>query len=81
MHICIQHEHSPGVVFTYQYVYIDSINVITVDMLTGKDDEDLRPAVLHESYKPVLGAAAWTALTSAELAAYVQALQGRAEQI
>ena len=78
MHTGIQHEHSAGEVFTHQYVYIDSITPIDTTLFTGKDDEEMCDSRLHEAYRSVLGAVAWTVLTRAELAVYVQALQRRA---
>ena len=78
LHAGIQHEHSAGQVFTHQYVYIDSITPIEPSLLTGKGDEALCDSKMHEAYRSVLGAVAWTVLTRAELAVYVQALQRRA---
>ena len=78
MQIVIQHEHSAGQVFTHQCVYIDSITPIDSSLFTGKDDQALCGSQLHETYRSVLGAVAWTALTRAELDVYEQALQRRA---
>ena len=78
LHIGIQHEHSPGVVFTRQYVYVDSIQPIRSELHQGKDDEALCDGPCRGAYRSVLGVVAWTALTRAELAVYVQALQRRA---
>ena len=78
LHTGIQHEHSPGEVFTHQYVYIESITPIDAALLVGKDEDTLCGNVLHDAYRSVLGAVAWTVLTRAELAVYVQALQRRA---
>ena len=64
--------------FTHQCVYIDSIAPIDTSRLTGQDDEALCGSKLHEAYRSVLSAVAWTVLTRAELAVYVQALQRRA---
>lgn len=47
-------------------------------MLIGEDEAAPCDTVLHAVYRFVLGAIAWTVLTRAELAAYVQALQMRA---
>ena len=78
LHTGIQHEHSPGVVFTHQYVYVDSVKPISSDLYIGKEDEALCDAACHEAYRFVLGAVAWTVLTRTKLAIYVQALQRRA---
>ena len=75
LHTGIQHEQSPGVVFTHQYVYIDSITPILPELLHGKDDEEECNQVVHDAYRSVLGAVAWTVLTRPDLAIYVQALQ------
>ena len=69
---------SPGVVFTHQYVYIDSITPINPDLLHGLDDEVECNTTLHEAYRSVLGAVAWIVLTRAELAVYVQNFQRKA---
>ena len=47
-------------------------------MLIGKEDETLCDTILREVYRSVLGTVAWTVLTRAELAVFVQALQRRA---
>ena len=78
LHTGIQHEHSPGVVLTHQYVYVDGITPIEHSMFTGKVEEALRDTVSHGAYRSVLGVVAWIVLTRAGLAAYVQALQRRA---
>ena len=67
LHIGIQHGFSLGVVFTHQYVYVDSIKLISSDLHIGKEDEALCDAAFHEAYRSVLGAVAWTVLTRAEL--------------
>ena len=77
-HTGIQHEHSPGAVLTHQHVCIDGITPVDSGLLTGKDEDAVRDVALHEAYKPVPGAVAWIALTRAELAVHVQALQRRA---
>lgn len=76
--IGVQHEHSPGVVFTHRCVYVDSIQRVKSDLYAEKDDESLCGVVCHEAYGSVLGAVAWAVLTGAELAVYVQASQRRA---
>ena len=73
----IQHDPS-GVVFTHQYVYVGSLAPIESTMLIGKDEEARCDEMLHEVYRLVIGVVAWAALTRAELAVYVQALQRRA---
>ena len=78
LHIGIQHEHSRGCVFTHQYVYVGSISPIKSEIVGGKDDDALCDGPCREAYRSVLGAVAWTVLTKAELAVYVQALQRRA---
>lgn len=78
LHTGIQHESAPGSIFTHQYVYIDSIEPIDVHSFQGKDEDSLCDIAMHDAYRSVLGAVAWTVLTRAELAAYVQALQRRA---
>ena len=78
MHIVIQHEHSPGGVFIHPLTYIDGIVLIIITLLIGKDDETLCEQDLHDMYRSVLGAVAWTVLTRADLAVYIQALQRKA---
>lgn len=78
IHTGTQHEHTAGVVFTHSCAYINSITPIDSSVLTGKDEEVNCCTVLHEVYRSVLGVVAWTVLTRAELAAYVQAFQRRA---
>lgn len=78
LHTGIQHEHSFGVVFTHQYVYVGSITQIQPSMLYNKDEGELCDTALHEAYRSVPGALAWAVLTRAELSVYVQVLQRRA---
>ena len=78
LHIGIQHESAPGSAFIHQCVYIGSIKPIDADSFTGKDEYSLCDIAMHDAYRSVLGAVAWTVLTRAELAVYVQALQRRA---
>ena len=77
-HIGIQFGHSPGVLFTHQYVYVDSIQPLTPELYSGKGDEALCDGPCHEAYRSVPGAVAWTVLTRAGLAVYVQVFQRRA---
>ena len=51
---------------------------IQLSLLIGKDEEAQCDVIFHEAYISVLGVVAWTVLTRAELAVYVQALQRRA---
>ena len=74
LHIGIQHESAPGNIFIHQYVFIDSITPIDANTLSGKDEDALCEFAVHDAYRSVLGAVAWTVLTRAELAVYVQAL-------
>ena len=78
MHIGTQHEHTSGVVFTHQYVYIESIAPMASHLVIGQDEEAECSAQLHEAYRSVLGAVAWTVPSRVDLTAYVQALQRRA---
>ena len=78
LHTGIQHESAPGLVVIHQYVYIHSIKPIDVHSLQGKGEESSCDTAMHDAYRSVLGAVAWTVLTRAELAVYVQALQRRA---
>lgn len=55
LHTDIQHKHSPGEVFTHQYVYVDSIQPIKSDLCQGKDDEALCDGPCHEAYRSILG--------------------------
>ena len=63
------------------YIYIASITQTNAGLLAGKDDEVVCCSVLHEAYRCVIGVVAWTVLTRAELAVYVQALQRRAHAL
>ena len=65
-------------VFIHQYVYVDSIQPIKSELHSGKGDESLVDSARREACRSVPGAVAWTVLTRAELAFYVQALQRRA---
>ena len=78
LHICIQHEHSSGSVFTHQYVYVDSIQPIKSQLHSGKGAESVVDGPCHEACRSVFGAVFWTVLTRAGLAVYVHALQRRA---
>ena len=78
LRIGIHREHSPCVVFTHQYVYVDSIQPMKLDLYSGKDDEALCGKACREAYRSILGVVAWTVLTRVELAVYVQGLQRRA---
>ena len=53
---------------------------VTSEALLRQDDEALCDDDLHNAYRSVLGAVAWTVLTLAILAVYIQALQRRAHQ-
>ena len=74
LHTGMQHQHSPGVVFTHRCVYVGSITPMLSSSLIGKENEAPSATILHEVYRSVLGAVAWPVLTRAELAVYVQAL-------
>ena len=82
-HTSVQHECSRGSVFIRQCVYRSSVTSIGVGLLAGPDEDAECVETLHGTYRPVLGAVAWIALTRAELAVYVQALhrRGRASRI
>ena len=78
LHTGMQREHSSGAVCTRQCVHIDSITPIYGHLLVGKEEEEAECCVeLRGAYRSVLGVA-WTALTRADLAVYIQALQRRA---
>ena len=47
LHTCVQYDHSPGVVFTHRYVYVDSITPIQPSMLHNKDEVELCDTALH----------------------------------
>ena len=49
LNTCVQHERGAGVVFTHQCVYVDSISVIEIELLIGKDDGGKCIAELHDS--------------------------------
>lgn len=51
LHTGIQHEHSPGEVYTHQYVYIDIVAPIEVSLLIGGDEEALCTQSLHDVYR------------------------------
>ena len=78
LHTGVQRESSSGVVFTHQYVYIDSITPTDNNIFIGKDEGAVCDTFLHEAYRSVLGAVAWIVLTRTELAVYVQAFRRRA---
>ena len=75
LHTGVQHEHSLGAVFPHDHVYIESIVPVDNNLLTGNEDEAECCATFREAYRSVLGAVAWTVLSRAELAVYVQALR------
>ena len=75
LHTGIQHEHSSGAVYAHQYVYIDSMLAIDCNLFIGQAEEAECGVEFHEVYRSVLGAVAWIALTRADLAVYIQALQ------
>ena len=77
LHICIQHEHSPGVLLAHQYVHVGAEAPIGSSMFIGLEDAFCN-IILYEVYRSALGAVIWTVLTSAELAVYVQSLQRHA---
>ena len=70
LHIGIQHEHSPAVVFTHQCVYVGSVQPVKPELHQAKDDEALCDGPCHEAYRSVLGAVAWAVLTRVDLAVY-----------
>lgn len=78
LHTGMQHEHSPGFVFTHQYFHVDSGTPINSQMFADQEGDALCDEMLHGAYRPVPGVVARIVLTRAELAAYVQALQRRA---
>ena len=61
---------------THQHKYADSL--VANDLSRVKcAEEDLVPEELHAKFSSLLGVVAWTVLTRADLAVYVQALQRR----
>lgn len=71
----IQHEHSPGCVFTHQHVCVDSIKPMYPTLHKSTDGEAVVVCLCHESCRFVLGTMAWPVFTTTELAVYVQAFQ------
>lgn len=77
-HTGIQHEHERGVVYTHQLPYIESIKPIDKKLFEGKpEDEMVTCEKLHEAFRSCLGSIAWTGLSRADVAVYIQALQRR----
>ena len=76
-HRGVEHEAKPGEVYCHQNTYIAQIGMLVLSSLSDLDDEALVDAPTHEQFSSLLGQVAWTVLTRADLAVYIQALQRR----
>ena len=77
MHTGIQHEQLENGIFCHQFKYIEELHPIDLSGTRGQDDEQEVGEGLHSEFSSLLGGVAWTVLTRAEIAIYVQALQRR----
>ena len=78
LHTGIQHIHSPGRIECHQNEYVDSLRPMSISHLRGSDESSAVDQTTHKSYMQLLGGGAWTVLTRADAAIYIQALQRRA---
>ena len=77
MHVGIQHDHKSGEVYCHQNAYIEALRPLKLATLKGKPDDEQVDALFIEAFQRLLGGAAWTVLTRADVAVYIQALQRR----
>ena len=77
IHTGIEHERKPGGILCRKW-NDDSLKPLDLSLYKGKtEDETLVDEALKESFSSLLGGVAWTALSGAESAVYIQALQRR----
>ena len=77
-HTGIWHEHRPGEVICHQREYVAALRAMNLTSLKGKEDHASVSEETHREFQTLLGGAAWTVLTRADAAVYIQALQRRA---
>ena len=78
MHTGVRHEQIEGGIFCHQFAYVEQLHPLAVGHLKGHIETELVDDVLRSQFHSLLGGVAWTVLTRAEVAIYVQALQRRA---
>ena len=76
-HTGVEHKQTTNGIYTHQIKYISQLKQIDTKTISSLADEDLVDGNVHELYSSLLGGAAWTVLTRADGAVYVQALQRR----
>ena len=79
-HTGVQHEHTPGHHWAHQAAYVEQLRPIDASKLKGRSESEMATGDLHSDYMSLLGGIAWTVLTRAEAAVYVQALQRSAHR-
>ena len=77
-HTGVRHRHRPGRVVCDQDEYVSALQQMNLSHLKGCADGDSVDQTTHSAFQSLLGGAAWTALTRADAAVYMQALQRRA---
>jgi hypothetical protein len=78
MHTGVWHEQVDGGIFCHQFAYVEQLHPLAVGHLKGTVETELVDDSLKSQFHSLLGGVAWTVLTRAEIAIYVQALQRRA---
>jgi len=75
-HTGVEHEQRPEGILCHQWSYIDTLKPLELSGLKGNvEDSSLVDQKIQEAFSSLLGGVAWTMLTRAESAVYVQALQ------
>ena len=77
MHTGIQHERRQDGIYAHQHSYVKAIKPMSLDGIKKLGELDTVDDLTHNLYRKILGEVAWTMLTRADLAVYVQALQRR----
>jgi len=76
-HTGVQHVQNDDGIFCHQWPYIEQLRQLTISQHKGREENELVNDKEKEQFDSLLGGVAWTVLTRADIAIYVQALQRR----
>ena len=79
-HTGVEHEQTGEGIFCHQWKYAESLKQLVLTKYYKHDDGELVDEETHAAYSSLLGGVAWLALTRADAAIYIQALQRHASK-